>query len=141
MKLTIGEYLAKVNLLDAVKPKCEDASSKRRSSMPSYLMQVAYSTEAWAALIKNPQDRTQVIREPIEKLGGKVNDFWFCFGDYDVVGVVDFPDNVSAAAIAMAFAAGGACKSVHTTPLLTSAEALAAIKKAGKSEYKSLVAA
>ena len=109
--------------------------------MPSYLMQVAYSSEAWAALIKSPQDRTQAVRQPIEKLGGKVNNFWFSFGDYDVVGVVEFPDNVSAAAIAMAFAAGGACKSVRTTPLLTSAEALEAIKKAGKSEYKSMIAA
>ena len=109
--------------------------------MPSYLLQVAYASEGWAALVKNPQDRTKVVRQPIEKLGGRVNDFWFSFGDYDVVGVVEFPDNVSAAAIAIAFAAGGACKSVRTTPLLTSAEAIEAIKKAGNSGYKSALAA
>ncbi|MBV9075362.1 MAG: GYD domain-containing protein [Acidobacteria bacterium] len=108
--------------------------------MPLFLTQVAYSHEGWAALVKNPEDRTQVVRKPIEKLGGKVKDFWFSFGDYDVVGVVEFPDNVSAAAIAIAFAAGGACKSVRTTPLLTSAEALEAVKKAGQSGYKSAVA-
>ncbi len=109
--------------------------------MPQYLMQVAYSAEGWAALVKNPQDRTQVVRQPIENMGGNVQNFWFSFGDYDVVGVVEFPDNVSAAAIAMAFAAGGACKTVRTTPLLTSAEAVEAMRRASKAGYASAVAA
>ncbi|HWC20650.1 MAG TPA: GYD domain-containing protein [Terriglobales bacterium] len=115
-------------------------SKKGDTPMPLYMIQVAYSPEGWAALVKNPQDRTQVVRQPIEKIGGNVKDFWFSFGDHDVIGVVEFPDNVSAAAIAIAFAAGGACKSVQTTPLLTSAEGLEAIKKAGKTGYKSAVA-
>jgi hypothetical protein len=46
------------------------------------------------------------------------------------------PDNVSAAAFAMAIAGGGACKSVKTTPLMTGEEAVAAMKKAGGSGYK-----
>ena len=66
--------------------------------MPAYLTQVAYSTEAWAALLKNPQDRTKAVQEPIKKLGGKVENFWFSFGEYDVVGVINFPNNVSAVA-------------------------------------------
>ena len=103
-------------------------------------MQVSYSQEGWAALVKNPQDRTQVVRQPIEKLGGKVKDFWFTFGASDVVGIMEFPNTVSAAAIAIAFAAGGACKSVQTTPLLTAAEAVEAMKKAGRSGYKAATA-
>ncbi len=108
--------------------------------MPHYLHQVAYTPEAWAALTKNPQDRTAIVRAPIEKLGGKIVDAYFSFGAYDVVAITEFPDNVAAAAIAMAFAAGGACKSVATTPLLTSEEALKAMKKAAGSGYKSAVA-
>ena len=108
--------------------------------MPQYLMQVAYSSEGWAALVRNPQDRIQIVRQPIENMGGKIQNFWFSFGGYDVVGVVEFPDNVSAAAIAMAFAAGGACKTVQTTPLLTSAEAVEAMRRASKAGYKSATA-
>jgi uncharacterized protein with GYD domain len=104
--------------------------------MPSYLMQVAYSSEGIAAIIKNPQDRTEAVRKPIEKLGGKLNGAWFTFGDHDVAIIVEMPDNVSAAAIALAFAGGGACKSVKTTPLLSPAEALEALKKAGTTGYK-----
>jgi hypothetical protein len=40
----------------------------------------------------------------------------------------------------MAFAGGGACKSVKTTPLLTSAEALEAMKKASTSGYRAATA-
>jgi hypothetical protein len=50
------------------------------------------------------------------------------------------PSNVDAGAIAMAFAAGGACKSVKTTPLLTSEEAVEAMTKAASAEYRALTA-
>ena len=41
-----------------------------------------------------------------------------------------------ASAISIAFAAGGACKAVKTTPLLTVEEAIEAMKKAAGSEYR-----
>jgi len=104
--------------------------------MPSYLLQVSYSAEAWAAMIKRPQNRIEAVRKSVEKLGGTITAGWLSFGDYDVVAIFDMPDNVSAAAFAMAAAAGGACKSVKTTPLLTFEEAKAAMQKAGASGYK-----
>ncbi|HUV70314.1 MAG TPA: GYD domain-containing protein [Terracidiphilus sp.] len=104
--------------------------------MPSYLLQVSYSAEGLAAMIKRPQNRAEAVRKPIEKLGGKMGSFWLAFGDYDVVAVIDMPDNVSAAAFSLAIGAGGACKSVKTTPLLSVEEGLAAMKKAGGSGYK-----
>jgi len=100
------------------------------------LIQAAYTPEGWAALVKTPQNRVEAIRPSIEKLGGKIEGAWFTFGDYDIVVVVQMPDNVSAAGIAMAFAAGGACKSVKTTPLLTVEEGVKAMKKAGKTGYR-----
>jgi len=103
--------------------------------MPSYLVQVSYTTAAVAALIKNPHSRVEALRGVTEKLGGTIADFWLSFGDYDVVGILDLPDNVSAAAFALAIAAGGACKDVKTTPLLGIEEGLEAMKKAGTSGY------
>jgi len=106
--------------------------------MPNFLLQVAYSREGWEALVKNPQNRIEAITPAIERLGGKVKHGWFSFGEHDVVVIADMPDNISAAAIAMAFAAGGACKSVVTTPLLTTEEAVTAMQKAGQSGYKAV---
>jgi uncharacterized protein with GYD domain len=104
--------------------------------MPYYLQQVAYSIEGWNALLKKPQDRIEAVRPTIEKLGGKIENAFFTFGDYDVVLIVQMPTNVDVTAIAMAFAAGGACKSVKATPLLTIDEAVEAMKKAAGSRYR-----
>ena len=103
--------------------------------MASYLLQAGYTPEAWASLVAKPQDRSAVIQGAIEKLGGKVERFWLSLGDYDVVGVVEMPDSVSAAAFSMALSAGGACRVVKTTALLTPAEGLEAMKKAAKCGY------
>jgi uncharacterized protein with GYD domain len=104
--------------------------------MPSYLYQLAYSSEAWASLVKRPQNRIEAIRKSVEKLGGQVGPFWFSFGEYDVIGVLEMPDNVSAAAFSVALAAGGACKSLKTTPLLSVEEGIEVMKKAGGTGYK-----
>ena len=104
--------------------------------MPQCLHQVAYSTEGWNAIIAQPQDRLEAVRSAIEKLGGKLVAGWFAFGEYDVIAITEMPDNVSAAALAIAFAGGGACKSVQTTPLMSQAEAVEAMKKAGQCGYR-----
>jgi uncharacterized protein with GYD domain len=108
--------------------------------MPHYLSQVSYTPEAWAKLVANPHDRIEAVRAPIEKLGGSIVNAFFAFGEYDVVVITEMPSNVSAAAIAIAFAAGGALKSEKTTPLMTTTEALEAIRMAGISGYRSLTA-
>jgi uncharacterized protein with GYD domain len=104
--------------------------------MPNYLLQASYSAEALAAMIKKPQNRTEVVRKAIEKLGGTLGGLWLSFGDYDVVALLEMPDNVSAAALALAVGAGGACRSVKTTPLFSVEEGMAAMEKAGRSGYK-----
>jgi uncharacterized protein with GYD domain len=104
--------------------------------MAHYLLQVSYSRDAWAALILNPQDRGEAVRGPIEKLGGKIGQIWLAFGDDDIVAIIEMPNNIAAAAISMAFSAGGACKNVKTTPLMSIQEGLEAMKKAGECGYQ-----
>ena len=108
--------------------------------MAHFLIQVAYTPEAWAAMVKNPQDRAAAVEPAVKKLGGSMERFWLSFGDYDIVGVVQMPDTVAAAAFSLAISAGGACKSVKTTPLLTVEEGVEAMKRAGASGYKAATA-
>ena len=104
--------------------------------MPGYLLQVAYSAEALAGLIADPQNRADVVRTSIENLGGNVVGSWMSFGEYDLVVVIEMPNNVAAAASALAVAGGGSVKTVKTTPLLSLEEGVAALKKASTSGYK-----
>ena len=108
--------------------------------MPFFLHQVSYTPDALARLIANPQDRFEAVRGPIEKLGGKIKDSYFAFGQHDAVLITEMPDNVSAAAIALASAAGGALRNCQTTALMTNSEALDAMRKAGTCGYKSITA-
>jgi uncharacterized protein with GYD domain len=103
--------------------------------MAHYLLQVAYTSEAWANMLKNPQDRIGAVTKAVQNLGGNVVGGWLSFGEYDTVAVLEMPDDISAAAFSMAVAAGGACKSVKTTQLLSAEEGLEAVKKAAKSGY------
>lgn len=104
--------------------------------MPYFLHQVSYAPEALSQLISHPQDRLEAVRAPIEKLGGKIKDSYFAFGPYDAILITEMPDSVSAAAISMAFAAGGSVRNSQTTPLLTANEAVEAMRKAGTCGYK-----
>lgn len=104
--------------------------------MAYFLLQGAYTSEAWKSLVKKPVNRIEVVRPMIEKLGGSVEGAWFSFGDYDVVLIMQMPDNVTAAAFSLAVAAGGAFKTHKTTPLMTMADGVEAMKKAGGAGYR-----
>jgi len=104
--------------------------------MPQYMLQASYTPEAWARMMKSPQDRAEAIRPMIEGLGGTLHSFHVSFGEYDVVLMVEAPDNVSAAALSMAAAAGGSLSSIKTTPLMTVQEEMEALKKASGAGYR-----
>ena len=104
--------------------------------MSHYLFQATYTVDSWKAFVKKPVNRTEVIRSTIEGLGGKLHGAWFAFGAHDVLGIIEMPDNASAAALAIAATAGGGLKSFQTTPLMTIEEGVQAMKKAGKSGYR-----
>ena len=103
--------------------------------MPFYLYQCAYTPEAWATQVKNPQDVRQRIEAMMSRLGGKVIGIWYAFGEYDLVAITEMPDNASNAAAAIAIAAGGAVKAAKSTPLMTIEEGLGALKMAAGSFY------
>lgn len=105
--------------------------------MAQYMFQLAYTSDAWKAMVENPQNRLEAIRPLIESLGGKIQNAWLSFGEYDGVVIFDLPDNVSAAAFAATVAAGGAARAAKTTPLMSIDDAVAAMQKAKEtSGYK-----
>ncbi len=99
--------------------------------MPQYLYQIAYTSESLAAQIKNPQDRLELVGKQIaDAVGAKIIGGGYSYGEYDASMIVDAPDEVTMAAVAIAIAAGGAIKLAKTTPLLSGSQWVAALKKA-----------
>jgi uncharacterized protein with GYD domain len=104
--------------------------------MPFYMIQLGYRPDAWEAQIEHPQNRLEAVSPAIQALGGRFVDGWLSFGEYDLIAIAEFPDNVSAAAFSLAVEAGGGVEQYKTTPLLTMAEAQEAMKKAQQTGYK-----
>jgi uncharacterized protein with GYD domain len=104
--------------------------------MPLFLARFSYSTDAMKALLDQPQDRSAAAREMADSLGGKLLGFWYAFGPFDGVFLMEAPDNASAAAVAMAVGASGALSEIETTVLLDMDEAQDAMRKAAAATYR-----
>ena len=104
--------------------------------MPYYLVQASYTPEAIAALTKNPEDRAQAARGLIEQLGGRLLEFFFAQGDYDIVGIAEFPDAETANAFLLVAIKTGHLKATKTTPLFTVEETMRALRRAGELTYR-----
>ena len=98
--------------------------------MAHYLLTGSYTAAAWAAQIKDPQDRLEVVR-PL----GSIESAFLAFGESDLVLIVEFPDNLTAASVSMILAAGGGVTNIRTTPLMTIEDGVEALKKAGSLSY------
>lgn len=104
--------------------------------MARYLLQVSIAPQAFATLIRNPNDRAEAIRPIFEAVGGRLEEYYFAVGESTVYVLGDVPDHVSVEALTMAVLAGGAVTSVKFTALLTAKEAVDAMKKAGEVTYR-----
>lgn len=100
--------------------------------MALYLYQLSYTADSWKAQVQSPQDVRDRVAAASEKLGGRLVHAWYSLGDYDLVAILEYPDNVSVAAASIMVIAGGALKAGKTTPLLTIEEGMAALQKAGE---------
>jgi uncharacterized protein with GYD domain len=97
--------------------------------MPKYLLRVNYSAEGAKGLIQDGgSKRRAVAQKAAESLGGKVESFYFAFGDTDAFVVTEMPDAASAAAMALTVSASGGA-AIHTTVLMTPEEIDSAARK------------
>ena len=103
--------------------------------MPLYMTQVGYTSEAWAALIRNPEDRSEAFGKLAESMGGRLVSFYNSFGEYDVLVIYEAPDESTAAAIVLAAISPGHLSKAKTTVLLSAEEGMEAMRKAGGATY------
>jgi len=97
--------------------------------MPKYMFQATYTGQGLDGLLKEGgTSRQAAVEKAIRALGGTPEVFYFAFGEFDVFGIADMSDNVSASAFSLAVTgAGGA--NVRTTVLITPEEVDQAVKK------------
>lgn len=103
--------------------------------MPLYMIQARFSKDAWDALYTSKVDRRKVLSEMLQKSGGRLLDYYFSFGDSDVVVIANAPDNITAASAVIAIARAGAVTEVKTTVLMSYTDGIDAIKRSAETGY------
>jgi uncharacterized protein with GYD domain len=98
--------------------------------MVYYLFQWKYKDAAIQAMVDTPQDRPTELRKAVEAFGGRMHQFFFAFGEYDGISIVEFPSNEKCAACAVTLTGAGADVVLRTTVLLTANEGQAAMLQA-----------
>ena len=104
--------------------------------MTRYLIKETVSSQAVAAIMKNPEDRTEVLRPIFESVGGKLEQYYVAYNENTVYLIADLPDQESLATIIWAFQAGGGPTSLKATPLMTATETIDVLKKVGTLGYR-----
>jgi uncharacterized protein with GYD domain len=98
--------------------------------MPKYLIEGHYTAAGTKGLAhEGGTGRRSAVKKMAEALGGKLESIHFAFGDVDVYAIVDMPDNVTAAAVALTVNQAGSV-AIKTTVLMTPEEVDQAGKKA-----------
>ena len=97
--------------------------------MPKFLIKASYNPDGVRGLIKDGgSKRRAVVQKLIEGVGGKLEAFYYAYGDDDAVIIADLPDATSGLALSLTVNATGAVR-LTTIPLITPEEIDAASKK------------
>ena len=90
--------------------------------MPKYLFEISYTTEGTKGLLKDGGSKRRAAGEAaMQSLGGKVDAFYFAFGENDAYVIIDAPDHATVTAASVAINASGAVRS-KTIVLMTPEE-------------------
>jgi uncharacterized protein with GYD domain len=99
--------------------------------VPKFLVQASHSSDGVRGLLKEGGSaRRAAVEKACASVGGALDAFYYAFGETDVVAIMDLPDNVTAAGLALVIGASGRVD-IRTTVLLTPEEIDAAVKVGG----------
>lgn len=97
--------------------------------MSKYLFEANYVGDGIKGLMREGgTKRRDAVVEALKSVGGTLECFYYAFGDTDVLGVFDIPDQASAAALSLMINSTGAV-SLTLKPLLTLEDLDAAASK------------
>jgi uncharacterized protein with GYD domain len=97
--------------------------------MPKFLIEASLTTEG----VKGVQSeggsaRREAVASAMQSVGGRLESFYFGFGEHDVFAIGDFPDDESAVAMVLAVNSSGAV-ATRTVVLITPEQVDAAIER------------
>ena len=104
--------------------------------MTHYLVRFSYASPSIKGLIAKPEvDHAAQASAMVASVGGKLHGYWYAFGEFDGVVLLEAPDSSTAASVAMAIGGTGEVSRLETTVLLSMDEARDAMRKAAAATH------
>jgi uncharacterized protein with GYD domain len=99
--------------------------------MAAYMIEFSYSEQGAKGLLKEGgSKRREATEQLVKSLGGKLVAYYFAFGEYDGIAIVEGMDNIDVAAANLLVGASGAVRT-KTTVLMTPDDVDKATRKSG----------
>src|SRR2546430_11451506 len=93
--------------------------------MGRFMFQASYSADGIKGVLKDGgTGRRTAVEAAVKSLGGKLEGFYYAFGETDVYVIVDGIDNATAAAFYMGVGSAGSLSLAKTPRLITSSAML-----------------
>jgi len=104
--------------------------------MAKYMALFNLTSEAIRRFVANPSDRAAVVRGMVESVGGKLECYYWVFGQYDGMAVIEMPDAHTTAATSLAIVSSGAFTHFETHELIESSDLTAIAERARELSYQ-----
>lgn len=104
--------------------------------MALYMVQFAYTSEAWTAFTKQPENRTTAVQALAQKAGCRLEALYYAFGDYDGFIMLEAPDETTVTTFVLAALGPGHVKATKTTVLMRPDAVVEAMKRASSLSYQ-----
>ena len=89
--------------------------------MPVYVSLVKFTEHGIATMKQEGISRSEKVQRNVESLGGRLLDAYYCLGEYDVVAILEFPNNRAAMKAAVLNSSLGHIK-ITTMPAVSRGE-------------------
>lgn len=103
--------------------------------MAKFLILYTFKGETLKAFMKKPTDRAAVVSEAATSVGGRLEAYYWMFGQHDGLAILDLPDSAAAARLAMSVSATGAFTHLETHELFSSDDVMRLMQASQEVSY------
>jgi uncharacterized protein with GYD domain len=104
--------------------------------MAKYLALFGFTSETITRFVTNPSDRSAAVRRLVESVGGSLDCYYWMFGQYDGMAIVEVPDSHTRAAATLAIISSGAFTHFETHELIKAEDLTAIAERARGIPYQ-----
>jgi uncharacterized protein with GYD domain len=98
--------------------------------MRKFVSLFSLTSDTLARFIEHPEDRRGAVARAAEAAGGRLEAYYWMFGQYDGLANFEMPDAAAAAAVVLANTSSGAFKHFETHELIEADDLVAILQKA-----------